>query len=66
MWSSKCKRKFLTIYAPPGSIIPKNKMKLSISKIRGETSYGMLCSEAELNISNESEGIIEFLQKNKK
>ena len=53
----------LTIYAPPGSIIPKNKMKLEVSKIRGETSYGMLCSESELNLSNESEGIIELNQK---
>ncbi len=53
----------LTIYAPPGSIIPKNKMKLSISKIRGVTSYGMLCSESELNISEESEGIIELSNK---
>ena len=52
----------LTIYAPPGSIIPKNNMKLEISKIRGETSYGMLCSESELNLSNESEGIIELNQ----
>ena len=35
-------------------------MKLSISKIRGITSYGMLCSESELNLSNESDGIIEL------
>ena len=53
----------LTIYAPPGSIIPKNGMKLEVSKIRGETSYGMLCSESELNLSNNSEGIIELGQK---
>ena len=33
-------------------------MKLELSKIRGVTSYGMLCSESELNISNESDGII--------
>ena len=45
------KDNLLTIYAPPGSIIPKNKMKLEVSKIRGETSYGMLCSESELNLS---------------
>ena len=57
------KKNLLTIYAAPGSIIPKNKMKLSISKIRGITSYGMLCSEAELNISKESEGIIELSSK---
>ena len=56
------KDNLLTIYAPPGSVIPKNNMKLEVSKIRGETSYGMLCSESELNISNESEGIIELNQ----
>ncbi len=49
-----------TVYAPPGTVIPKNQMKLSVSKIRGVTSYGMLCSESELNISNESEGIIDL------
>jgi len=40
-------------------------MKLEVTKIRGETSYGMLCSELELNISNESEGIIELNEKYK-
>ncbi len=50
----------VTIYAPPGSIIPKNQMKLQISKIRGITSYGMLCSGSELNLSSESEGIVEL------
>ena len=54
------KDNLLTIYAPPGSVIPKNKMKLEVSKIRGETSYGMLCSESELNLSNESDGIVEL------
>ena len=54
------KKNLYTVYAGPGSIIPKSKMKLTISKIRGVTSYGMLCSEAELNLSNESEGITEL------
>ena len=54
------KEGLLTIYAPPGAIIPKNQMKLEVSKIRGVTSYGMLCSESELNLSDESEGIIEL------
>ena len=35
-------------------------MKLVVSKIRGVTSYGMLCSESELNLSSESEGITEL------
>ena len=54
------KKDLLTVYAAPGSVIPKNKMKLTVSKIRGVTSYGMLCSESELNLSAESEGIIEL------
>ena len=54
------KEGLLTVYAPPGAIIPKNQMKLEVSKIRGVTSYGMLCSESELNLSDESEGITEL------
>ncbi len=54
------KKGLLTLYAGPGAVIPKNQMKLTVSKIRGITSYGMLCSEAELKISNESEGITEL------
>ena len=50
----------LTIYAPPGAIIPKTKIKLVVAKIRGVTSYGMLCSESELNLSNEGDGITEL------
>ena len=53
----------ITIYAPPGAVIPKNQLKLSVSKIRGVTSYGMLCSESELNLSDKSDGIIELSNK---
>lgn len=49
-----------TIYAPPGAIIPKTGTELVIAKIRGIESSGMLCSESELNISEESEGIAEI------
>ena len=55
----------ITIYAPPGAIIPKTKFELKIAKIRGVESKGMLCSENELNLSNESEGIIELNNKEK-
>ena len=44
--ASNAKDGLLTIYAPPGAIIPKNNMKLSVTKIRNITSYGMLCSES--------------------
>ena len=53
----------ITVYAPPNAIIPKTKTKLTVAKIRGVTSYGMLCSESELNLSDESEGIIELSSK---
>ena len=50
----------ITIFAPPGAVVPKSKIKLVVAKIRDVTSYGMLCSESELNLSNESDGIIEL------
>ena len=48
------------IYAPEGSWIPGSQMKLKKSKIRGIESAGMLCSEAELGLSEEHAGIIEL------
>jgi len=50
----------LTVYAPPGAVIPKNNTKLVVTKIRDVTSYGMLCSESELNLSDDSDGITEL------
>jgi len=55
----------ITIYAPPGAVIPKNNFELKIAKIRGVESKGMLCSESELNLSDESDGIIELKNKEK-
>jgi len=53
----------LTIYAPPGAIIPKSNFELKVAKIRGIESSGMLCSADELNLSSESNGIIELKNK---
>ena len=47
------------------SQIPKTKFELKIAKIRGVESRGMLCSESELNLSNESGGIVELKNKDK-
>ena len=58
--ATNAKEGLITVYAPPGAIIPKTKTKLVVAKIRGVTSYGMLCSEAELNLSDESDGITEL------
>ena len=55
----------ITIYAPPGAVIPKTNFELKVAKIRGVESRGMLCSESELNLSNESKGIIELKNKEK-
>jgi phenylalanyl-tRNA synthetase beta chain len=54
------KEGLITIYASPGAVIPKSKTKLAVAKIRGVTSFGMLCSESELNLSEESDGITEL------
>ena len=54
-----------TVYAPPGAVIPKTKMKLKVVKIRGIESHGMLCSGYELNQSSDQERIIELNKKEK-
>tara|TARA_B100001063_G_scaffold197633_1_gene189926 strand:- start:1274 stop:3676 length:2403 start_codon:yes stop_codon:yes gene_type:complete len=63
--ASNARDGLITIYAPPGAIIPKTKFELKVAKIRGVESKGMLCSESELNLSDESEGIIELKNKEK-
>ena len=55
----------VTIYAPPGVVLPKTKFELKVVKIRGVESRGMLCSASELNLSNESDGIVELKNKEK-
>ena len=63
--ASNARDGLITIYAPPGAVIPKTKFQLKIAKIRGVESRGMLCSENELNLSDESAGIIELKNKEK-
>ena len=48
------------VYAPPGAIIPSSQMKLKAAKIRGVESLGMMCSEHELGISENHDGIIKL------
>ena len=40
-----------------GTILP-NGLKIKQGKIRGETSFGMCCSEAELGLADESAGLL--------
>ena len=64
--ASNAREGLITIYAPPGAVIPKTKFELKVAKIRGIESSGMLCSESELNLSNEGDGIVELKIKKKK
>ncbi|MBM3486581.1 MAG: phenylalanine--tRNA ligase subunit beta [Alphaproteobacteria bacterium] len=48
------------VFAKPGTRIPGTGMVLQAGIIRGEASNGMLCSERELGLSDEHEGIIEL------
>ena len=64
--AENAKSGLITVYAPPGTTIPKSKIKLKTAKIRGVESQGMLCSESELNLSDESAGIIELKNMEKK
>jgi len=48
------------VFAPVGSYVPGIDLKLKKAKIRGVESQGMLCSEREMMISDEHDGIIEL------
>ena len=63
--ASNAREGLITIYAPPGAVIPKTNFELKVAKIRGVESRGMLCSESELNLSNECDGIVELKNKEK-
>lgn len=58
--ATNARKNLSTIYAPIGSIIPKSNMEIKKVKIRGVESFGMLCSAEELNLGDDSEGIIEI------
>lgn len=49
-----------TVFAPPGTVIPVSGDTLKIGAIRGVESRGMMCSERELKLSDEHDGIIDL------
>jgi len=49
-----------TIFAPIGTYIPGSGITLEPKPVRGVVSNGMLCSAAELQTAEESDGIIEL------
>ena len=44
----------------PGDYVPGLDVTLSVGKIRGVESFGMMCSERELELSDEHDGIIDL------
>ena len=48
------------VFAPPGTYIPGKKITLGIGKIRDVESRGMLISGAEIEVSDDADGIIEL------
>ena len=51
----------VSVFSPPGTFIPGKNITLGIGTIRGVESRGMLCSAAELQISEVHDGIMELL-----
>ena len=49
-------------FAAPGTYVPGIDVTLSVGKIRGVESHGMMCSERELQLSDEHDGIIDLPQ----
>ena len=50
----------LSVFSPPGAYIPGKDITLGKGVIRGVESNGMLCSAAELMISDDHDGIIDL------
>src|SRR4051812_634114 len=48
------------VFVPPGAFIPGKNITLAVGKIRGVESRGMLCSGAELQISEDHDGILDL------
>ena len=49
------------VIAKPGTYVPGIDTTIGVGKIRGVESFGMMCSEREMEMSDEHDGIIELL-----
>jgi phenylalanyl-tRNA synthetase beta chain len=50
----------VSVFSAPGTFIPGKNITLGVGTIRGVESRGMLCSAAELQISDDHDGIMEL------
>ncbi|MEM6277370.1 MAG: YtpR family tRNA-binding protein, partial [Pseudomonadota bacterium] len=48
------------VVAKPGTYVPGIDTTIGVGKIRGVESFGMMCSEREMELSDEHDGIIEL------
>ena len=48
------------VIASPGTYVPGLDITIGVGKIRGVESFGMMCSEKEMELSEEHNGIIEL------
>ncbi|GAB4185040.1 MAG: phenylalanine--tRNA ligase subunit beta [Thalassobaculales bacterium] len=55
-----CRSGMKGVFAPPGTRIPGTGVDLKPGVIRGVESNGMLCSEREMGLSDEHDGIIDL------
>lgn len=53
-----CRNNMTGIFAPVGTLIPAFGEVLKVGKIRGVESFGMMCSEKELGVGEDHNGII--------
>ena len=49
-----------SVFSPPGTFIPGKNITISVGKVRGVESAGMLCSGFELGLSEDHDGIIDL------
>lgn len=59
------RKDMLAVFAPVGAIIPKTNKPIKPRSVAGVESRGMLCSGAELNISDDDDGIYEITDNKK-
>jgi phenylalanyl-tRNA synthetase beta chain len=59
--ASNCRLGLKVAVATVGAVLPGN-FKIKKAKLRGVPSFGMLCSESEIGLSDSSDGIMELAQ----
>ncbi|OUR62096.1 phenylalanine--tRNA ligase subunit beta [Colwellia sp. 39_35_sub15_T18] len=59
--AKNCRQGLKVAVATVGAVLPGN-FKIKKAKLRGVPSFGMLCSESEIGLADDSDGIMELAQ----